>query len=326
MLNYLIRRLLIGCITLLLITFLVYGLIRNMPGDPATAAFNDMDPSQKQDFKAKERMKAYYHLDKSIPVGYLYWLASVAQGDLGRSLPKAISVSDAISERIGPTLFLSLTSMAIAYCVAMPFGLYASARSGRLDERGVSVLLYMLYSFPTFVAALLLQYLFYSYWKILPLDQMTSPNYASLDLPGKALDLLKHSILPIVCYTYGGLAYYSRFIRANMAEVMQQDYIRTARAKGASPGRVLVRHGFRNTLIPMATLLGMMLPGLLSGTVVLEQIFSWRGMGMLFLDSLQARDYPLIMGLTLLFSVLTLVGTLLSDVLYAFVDPRVSYS
>lgn len=326
MFNFLIRRIMIGSITLLLITFLVYVLIRNMPGDPATVAFNEMDSSQKQDFKAKERMRAYYHLDKSIPVGYLYWLRSVAQGDLGRSLPQAMPVSRAIGQRVGPTLLLSLTSMVIAYCVAMPFGLYASARSGKLDERGVSVVLYMLYSFPTFVAALLLQYLFYSHWKLLPLDQMTSPDYESLDSSGKFFDIVKHALLPIVCYTYGGLAYYSRFIRANMAEVMQQDYIRTARAKGASPGRVLIKHGFRNTLIPMATLLGMMLPGLLSGTVVLEQIFSWNGMGKLFLDSILARDYPLIMGLTLFFSALTLLGTLLSDVLYAFVDPRVNYS
>ena len=326
MLNFLIRRILIGSITLLLITFLVYVLIRNMPGDPASVAFNEMDASKKQDELAKQRERAYYHLDKPIPVGYMYWLQSVSRGNLGRSRPQAMPVARAIRQRVGPTLLLSITSMVIAYGVAMPFGLYASARSGKLDERGVSVVLYMLYSFPTFVAALLLQYLFYSHWKLLPLDQMTSPDYDSLDRWGKFVDIFKHALLPIVCYTYGGLAYYSRFIRANMAEVMQQDYIRTARAKGASPGRVLVKHGFRNTLIPMATLLGLMLPGLLSGSVVLEQIFSWNGMGKLFLDSILARDYPLIMGLTLFFSTLTLLGTLLSDILYAFVDPRVSYS
>jgi len=214
--------------------------------------------------------------------------------------------------------------MIIAYGVAMPFGLYASARSGRADERGVSVALYMLYSFPTFVAALLLQQYFYSYLKILPLDQMTSPNYDALSAFDKFLDLAKHAILPVICYTYGGLAYYSRFIRANMAEVMQQDYIRTARAKGVGPRQVLIKHGFRNTLIPMATLLGVTLPGLLSGSVVLEQIFSWNGMGKLFLDGILQRDYPIIMGLALFFSLLTLLGTLLSDILYALVDPRVT--
>jgi peptide/nickel transport system permease protein len=324
MLNYLIRRIMIGSLTLLLITFLIYVLIRNMPGDPASVAFNDMDPSQKQDFRAKERMRAYYHLDKPIPVGYRYWLTSVLQGDLGRSLLQKVSVVEAIRQRLFPTLFLSVTSMIIAYGVAMPFGLYASARSGRADERGVSVALYMLYSFPTFVAALLLQQYFYSYLKILPLDQMTSPNYDSLGSFDKFLDLAKHAILPVICYTYGGLAYYSRFIRANMAEVMQQDYIRTARAKGVGPRQVLIKHGFRNTLIPMATLLGVTLPGLLSGSVVLEQIFSWNGMGKLFLDGILQRDYPIIMGLALFFSLLTLLGTLLSDILYALVDPRVT--
>jgi len=326
MLNYLLRRLAIGGITLLLITFLIYGLIRSMPGDPTVAEVNIMDPAQKADLDSQRKLREYYHLDDPIPVGYLAWLVNVCQGDLGHSRPQKMDVVDAISERVGPTLFLSITSMVIAYCVAMPFGLYASARSGRLDERFVSVLLYMLYSFPAFVAALLLQYLFYSRLKLLPLDQMTSPNFERLDTWGQFVDLFKHALLPIACYTYGGLAYYSRFIRANMAEVMQQDYIRTARAKGVAPRQVLVKHGFRNTLIPMATLLGLTLPGLLSGSVVLEQIFSWRGMGLLFLDSIYARDYPLIMGLTLLFSVLTLAGTLLSDILYALVDPRVAYS
>jgi peptide/nickel transport system permease protein len=143
---------------------------------------------------------------------------------------------------------------------------------------------------------------------------------------GKAWDIFQHAVLPITCFTYASLAYYSRFIKANMEEAIRQDYIRTARAKGAGPVRVIFHHAFRNTLIPLVTLIGLTLPTLLSGAVILEQIFSWPGMGSLFFDSIQRRDYDVIMGLTFIFSVLTLVGQLLADLLYAVVDPRVSYS
>ena len=132
-------------------------------------------------------------------------------------------------------------------------------------------------------------------------------------------------VLPTICYTYGGLASLSRFIKANMEEVIRQDYIRTARAKGVSNYRVIVHHAFRNTLIPFVTMIGLTLPGLLSGSIILEQIFDWPGMGQLFYRCISDRDYPVIMGMMLMFSILTLLGQLLADILYAFVDPRVTY-
>ena len=154
---------------------------------------------------------------------------------------------------------------------------------------------------------------------------MTSDNYTTLSTAAKAWDILQHSILPIICFTYGSLAYYSRFVHANLEEVIRQDYIRTARAKGVPPGRVIWHHAFRNTLIPLVTLMGLTLPSLLSGAVILEQIFGWPGMGRLFFEAISQRDYDTLMGLTLMFSVLTLLGQLLADVLYAVVDPRVTY-
>jgi len=221
---------------------------------------------------------------------------------------------------------LSITSLALTYLLSIPIGLWSTVRSGTPAERTVSTLLYMLYSLPSFVAALYLQLLFYSKLGWLPLFGMTSDNYETLSTAGKAWDLLKHSILPITCFTYGSLAYYSRFIRSNMQEVIRQDYIRTARAKGVPPNRVIWHHAFRNTLIPLVTLVGLSLPHLLSGAVILEQIFTWPGMGRLYFEAIAQRDYNTIMGLTLMFSVLTLLGQLLADVLYAVVDPRVSYS
>jgi peptide/nickel transport system permease protein len=179
------------------------------------------------------------------------------------------------------------------------------------------------------VAALQLLYIFYlrlqgTPWQLKP--GMYSDNYASLSPTGKVQDVAMHLILPLICFSYASLAYYSRFVKANMEEAIRQDYIRTARAKGAGPLRVLVQHAFRNTLIPFVTLIGLTLPGILSGSIILEQIFSWPGMGSLFFDAITFRDYPVIMGLVLMFSVLTLLGQLLADVLYAFVDPRVTYS
>ncbi len=221
---------------------------------------------------------------------------------------------------------LSVSSLVLIYLLSIPLGLAASARSGSLDERVMSTGLYMLYSFPSFVAALFLQIALAVHFGWLPLMGMTSDGYSELSTMGKLWDVFKHALMPIACETYGSLAYYSRFIHANMEEVVRQDYIRTARAKGLDPYRVLVHHGFRNTLIPLVTMVGLTLPGLLGGAVILEQIFSWPGMGRLFFESIRERDYPTIMGLTLMFSVLTLVGQLVADFLYAVVDPRVSYS
>jgi peptide/nickel transport system permease protein len=234
-----------------------------------------------------------------------------------------------IGQRIGPTLVLQLTSLSLTYLLAIPIGLYATARAGRLDERVVSTTLYMLYSLPVFVAALFLQVLFAITLRgtalELPLFGMTSDHFDELSRREQVWDILRHALLPVACSTYGSLAYYSRFIRANMQEVIRQDYIRTARAKGVGPMRVLVHHAFRNTLIPLVTMIGLTLPVLLSGSIILEQIFSWPGMGKLFFESIRERDYPTMMGLMLMFSTLTLLGQMLADFLYAIVDPRVSY-
>jgi peptide/nickel transport system permease protein len=176
------------------------------------------------------------------------------------------------------------------------------------------------------VAALLLQIAFAVWWDLLPLGQMYSDDHEQLSFLGKVWDVTRHAILPVTCETYGVLAYYSRFIRSNLEEVVRQDYIRTARAKGVSRFRVLTHHALRNTMIPLVTMLGLSLPGLLSGAVILEKIFTWPGMGRLFFESIGNLDYPVVMGLVLLFSTLTLIGNLLADVLYAVVDPRVTYS
>ncbi len=330
MVPYLIRRLLIGFVTLAMITFVIFGLIRNMPGTPLTMDLAESDPSRQISQDDLDRLEKIYGLDKHWSVAYVQWLGNLVKLDFGRSFREKRPVSTVIGERIGPTLVLSTTSLILAYLLAVPLGLYTTARGGKTDERVTSTLLYMLYSVPSFVTALLLLNLFYVRLEgtpfQLPLGGMTSMNYEELSGLGKLWDRFLNMLLPVFCATYGSLAYYSRFVKSNMEEVVRQDYIRTAHAKGVPPFQVLVRHAFRNTLIPFVTLIGLTLPGLLSGFVILESIFTWQGMGLLFLDSITNRDYPVIMGLTLMFSILTLAGQLIADILYAFVDPRVTYS
>lgn len=325
MLNYLIRRLLIALVTLLLITFVIYGLIRSMPGDATTATMSE-DLSRKITKEDQQRIRAQYGLDDSVPVGYAKWLNNVRRGDLGFSRSQKDSVTRIIGSKIGPTLLLSVNSLALTYLLSIPLGLYATARAGSKTERTMSVGLYILYSFPTFAAAVLLQIYLSVRFEWFPLTGDHSTDYETLSLVGKVLDVAHHAILPLLCETYVGLAYYSRFVRANLMEVMRQDYIRTARAKGCDERRVLFRHALRNTMIPLVTLIGLTLPSLLSGAVIIERIFNWPGLGQLMFESVSARDNELTMALTLILSVLALLGTLLSDVLYAVVDPRISYS
>jgi len=329
MFTYLARRMLLGVVTLIVVTMIVYGLARNMPGNPLTMAAENMDPSKRLSKEDQLRMLQAFELDKPWYEAYFRWIIKLPVGDLGTSFRERRPVIHVNGERIGPTLLLSGLSLLLTYVLAVPLGLYSTLRSNHWDERLSSVLLYVLYSLPTYVAALELLVLFYlrfkgTAWQLEP--GMVSDNYATLSSAAKVQDISKHLILPLICFTYGSLAYYSRFVKANMEEAIRQDYIRTARAKGVGPIAILIKHAFRNTLIPFVTLLGLSLPGILSGSIILEQIFSWPGMGSLFINALTVRDYPVIMGLTLMFTVLTLVGQLLADILYALVDPRVTYT
>jgi peptide/nickel transport system permease protein len=329
MLSYLARRLLLGLFTLVLVTFVVYGLIRSIPGTPLTMAAENIDPSRRMSKVDQEMLVKAYGLDKNWFAGYWVWLRGVANFDLSNSIRERRAVTLVIWSRMGPTLLLSGASLLITYLLSVPLGLYSTVRSGKFDERTTSVFLYVLYSLPTYVAALQLLLIFYVRLRGTAFQMkpgMVSDNYSQMSVPEGIADIGWHLILPLICFTYGSLAYYSRFVKANMEEVIRQDYIRTARAKGVGPMRILIHHAFRNTLIPFVTLIGLTLPGLLSGAIILEQIFSWPGMGSLFFSSLLSRDYPVIMGLTLMFSILTLAGQLLADILYCFVDPRITYS
>lgn len=318
----------ISVLTLIIITAFVYGLVRAMPGSPLTAIIAGANEKTDKSISAQQydRMKEQFGLNKHWTLGYVDWLSGVVRGDLQNSLTQPNTVSYLIRERFKATLLLTTTSLVLAYLLSIPLGLYSSARNGTVVERGTSITLYMLYSVPVFVAALYLQIFLHVKMGWLPLDRIVSSDYSELSTFGKTWDLFRHSLMPVLCFTYTSLAYYTRFIKANMQEVVQQDYIRTAKAKGVGPFKILTVHAFRNTMIPFVTLIGMTLPALLGGAIIIEKIYSWPGMGALFLEAISQRDYPLVMGLVLMFSSLTLLGQLLADVLYGVVDPRISYS
>jgi len=327
MLRHVARRLAIGALTLLLISFVVYGLIRAMPGDAAdyARAGPDEERSIQVSRERYEEMQRAFGLDRHWTLAYLEWAGKFVRGDLGASLHRHVPVSEMIAERVAATLLLSGVSIGIAFAVSIALGLYSAKREGRADERALSALLYLGYSFPSYVAAIMGVLIFGVTLKVLPLSGMRGPDHQDLSAAGKIWDVARHMVLPVFCYSLGYIAYYTRFLRASLSSVMGSDFVRAARAKGLSDNAVLVRHGLRNSLVPLVTLLGLSLPALVGGSVILEQIFAWPGMGRLFFEGIYTRDYPLIMGLTMMFSVLILAGSLLADLLYAVVDPRIRY-
>ena len=325
MFSYIIRRILLSIPTLLGITLVTFFVINLAPGDPAQFQTQGIMNSEVS-IRIYEQLREYYELDQPVHVRYVKWLGRLVTLDFGVSMSTdRRPVFAKIKERLWPTMSLAILSIVISLTLSIPIGIYAAARQDRLFDTISSTLLYAFYSVPSYVMAVPLILLIGVQWDLLPFQGMTSDNYDELTTAGKFFDLVKHYALITFCFSFGSWAYYSRFVRQNMLEVLRQDYIRTARAKGLSESRVVLRHAFRNSLIPVMTLLGLMLPAIIGGSVILEVMFNWPGLGRLFFESMLARDYPTIMAISFITACLVLLGTLLADLSYALVDPRVSY-
>jgi peptide/nickel transport system permease protein len=243
--------------------------------------------------------------------------------DFGHSVLDHRPVLEKIAEKMPNTFVLNILAFLIAAAIGVPVGLWSATKSGHLLERGTAVTFFLLYSLPTFWVALLLMRLFSVKLDWLPLLGMTSDDYLELTPGRQLLDRLEHLILPVATLAYGQLAIFARFSKSALAEVVRQDFITTAHAKGLAPRAVIWRHAFRNALIPLITLLGLTIPYLISGAVIVEQIFQWDGVGYLFFASVQQRDYPTVLALTVATAIVTLLASLLSDILYAAADPRI---
>ena len=324
MLKYTARRIATGFVTLFGITIVSFGIIQLAPGDPAqlqTSQIADATVSQ----RVYEQLRELYGLDKPIPVQYLSWLGRLAKGDLGSSFHDGRRVSRKIGEALWPTLSVALISLFATLVISLPMGIYSAVRQGGPFDRVSSTTLYMLYSIPNYVMGMLLILYFGVKLDLLPFRGMRSDDFAELSLLAQWVDLAKHYVMITFCFTFANLAYYSRFVRQNLLEVIRQDYVRTARAKGLDERVVILRHAFINSLIPLISLIGLTFPFVLSGSVILEYMFNWPGLGRLYFESVLGRDYPTIMALNFITAVLVLLTTLLADLAYGLVDPRVAY-
>ena len=319
MIRYALRRLALAVPTLLGIVVLVFLLLHLAPGSPVTAM--GAESGRRVSARAAEEMRRQYGLDRPLPERFASWIGRVARLDLGESFVDHRPVSQRIGEALPYTLLLNGLALLLTLSIAIPLGVASGGRpEGRLD-RISGVALFALYSLPSFWAALLLQTLFSVRLRWLPLYGVVS-DAAPAGWAG-LLDRMGHLALPVVCLTYGSLAFFARLVRSGVAETRQQDFVLAARARGASVRRALWAHAFRNALLPLITLLGLLLPGLLSGSVIIERIFAWPGVGRLYFDSILARDYPVVLALSLLGAVATLGVTLAADLAYAVADPRV---
>ncbi|MBI4313631.1 MAG: ABC transporter permease [Candidatus Omnitrophica bacterium] len=320
MLAYIVRRVM-GLIPVFIgITVVSFFIMHLAPGKPTDAA---AEMSLKVSLQARERLNQLYGLNDPIPVQYGRWIKRFARGDFGESFQDGRPVVRKISERIPITLGINLLALLIALGIAIPVGTTTAARAGSPLDKTVTVILFIAFSLPSFWLALLALNLFGIHLRWLPVSGLHWLLSDRLPLWQQWLDLGKHLILPVGILAVGDIAIYARYLRSSMVEVLEQDYIRTARAKGLPNPIVLYRHALRNALLPFITLLGLAIPGLLGGSVILESIFAIPGLGRLFFDATMGRDYPVIMGMIVMGSLLTLLGNLIADIAYALADPRV---
>lgn len=320
---YFIKRLVSFIPVLFGITLISFFVINLAPGEPTDIQL-EMNPRITPEIV--EKLRKHYDLDKPVHIRYIKWLKNVATLDFGTSLsPDGRKVIDKIKERIPLTLSINLISLLIIIFVSVPLGVFISTSKGKLKERIITFLSFFFYSIPNFWFAILLIMIFGIHFGLLPVSGLKSLNYNSLSYSGKLFDVVKHLVLPILVASVGSIAAFSRYVSSNLDEVLKQDYVLLARAKGLPEKVVLRKHALKNALIPVITIIGLSIPGLISGSVIFESIFALPGIGQLLYQSVMSRDYPTIMGMLVITSFLTLLGNLLADICYALVDPRIKY-
>ncbi len=316
--------------TLFGITLITFFVIQLAPGDPASLKAQSGTDALKSDQMAAEvieETKKLYGLDRPLYVQYGIWLTRLAKFDFGNSYRDHRPVISKIGDALPITLTLNILTILIVYLISIPLGAYSALKPRGAGDKLSALMLFILYSLPNFWVAMMLIVLLGGgdYLNLFPIAGFTSDNASSLSLIGWLGNVAWHLVLPVICLTYASLAFLSRFSRASMLDVIRQDYIRTARAKGLSERRVIWKHALRNALIPLVTLMGTLLPSLLAGSVIIEQIFAIPGMGRLGFESVLSRDYPVIMAIAFISALLTLVSVLVSDVLYVVIDPRITF-
>jgi peptide/nickel transport system permease protein len=320
MARYILRRILISIPVLFGITLVTYLIVSLAPGDPVSALINPEQISELGPGWLEDR-RAELGLDRPLPVRYGLWLKEVVQGNLGYSYTDRQPVAEKIGERIWPTVKLMLTVQLLALLIAVPIGIVSAIRQYSLIDYIATIFGFATISIPAFFLALVGIYVF-----AIKLRWLPSAGMNTIGQEPSILDSLHHLILPAVVLGLGQAAPLIRYTRSSMLETVRQDYVRVARAKGLAERAVIYRHALRNALIPLVTVVALTLPQLLGGTVIIEEIFSWPGMGTLAIKAVRGRDYPTIMAINMIGAVAILVSSLIADVIYAWIDPRISYS
>jgi peptide/nickel transport system permease protein len=320
--RYILRRLL-GVPPLILgITLVTFVLIHLTPGSPVDNLI--LNPEMKPE--DLESIKKTLGIDRPLHEQYLGWVGQLLQGDMGISLKTFQPVRKQILERLPNTLLLTTCSLLFALAIAVPLGVLAALKRNSIFDYLATTTATMGQAIPEFWLGLVLIIVFAVQFKAWGLPSLPSGGTQTLPGGGDLLDRIRHLILPVLALSFGQLAGWLRFIRSQMLEVIQQDYVRTARAKGLGERVVVMGHAFRNAMLPLITIVGLTLPNLFGGAVVIEAIFGWPGIGSLALDAAGNRDYTMVMGTVLFISLITVLSNLLADVLYGVADPRVTYS
>lgn len=316
MLSYVARRLVAGPLMLVALSMLVFTLLRLAPGDPIDAYVN---PNVAMSQGEMDALRARLGLDQPLPVQYLAWLRTAATGDLGYSIQRnGVKVLPLVLERIGPTVLLMGAGLAIAIVVGIAAGIFSAVRRNSPTDVGFSVVAFLGISSPAFLTALLGLYLFSIVLRWAPSGGMLTPG-----APFSIGDLLAHLVLPACLLSIGHAALIMRYMRASLLEVLNQEYVRTARAKGVKEFWVIMKHAVRNALLPVVTLIGSTIGIAVGGAIFIESVFNWPGMGLLLINAVDTRDYPVIMGATLIIGACVILVNLLTDIAYAAVDPRI---
>jgi peptide/nickel transport system permease protein len=319
LIGFLLRRLAASLLLLLLVLTVTFFILRLIPGDPL-----HLFEGQRLTLAQQQRLRQIYGLDRPLPVQYAAWLGAVAlHGDWGISLSQQRPVSAALLDALPATAVLASAALAVEYAAALLLGVAAARKRRTAVDHAIRVGTLLLYSQPTFWLGLMVILLFSYVWPVLPASHMHSVDADLMGAAGRFLDLLRHLTLPALVLGLTNAGATTRFVRASFIEVMSQDYIRAARAKGLSELRVVWVHALRNAAVPLIQLFALSLPGLLSGSLITEVVFSWPGLGQLTFNSILARDYPLVLGATALSAALVVLGNLFADVLHAAADPRV---
>jgi peptide/nickel transport system permease protein len=322
---YALRRLLLAIPLLIGITFISFLVIHLAPGEPSDIQTGDL--TIQSDKQMRERLREEYGLDKPLLVQYWNWFNRIVRLDFGKSFsPDARPVLQKIGERLPITLLLNVIEMLIIVALAVPIGVLSATRQYSMFDKVTTVFVFVGFATPDFWLALLLMILFGVQLGWLPISGLRSMNWEYLSFWRQQWDFLGHLVLPITVATFGGLAGFSRYMRQAMLEVIRQDYVQSARAKGLAEGVVIGKHALRNALLPIVTILGLSLPGLIGGSVIVETIFAIPGMGQLMVQAVFERDYPVIMGNLVIVATLTLVANLVADLTYSLVDPRIRVS